>query len=104
MLSFEPASEVQGGCTSYGHALWWTAMLVTSIGSDFWPLTTEGRMLALLLSIYGLAVFGYITASFASYFVGRDASSEGAPVAGSADIERLAEEVRALRIQLTRLS
>ena len=97
MLSFEPAREVAGGFTSYGHALWWTAMLVTSIGSDFWPLTTEGRVLALLLSIYGLAVFGYITASFASFFVGRDASEPEAPLAGSADIARLADEISLLR-------
>jgi voltage-gated potassium channel len=100
MLSFEPAEEVAGGFTSYGHALWWTAMLVTSIGSDYWPLTAEGRVLALLLSIYGLAVFGYITASFASFFVGRDAAEPDAPVAGSADLARLAEEVRELRLQL----
>lgn len=101
MLSFEPIHEVEGGFTSYGHALWWTAMLVTSIGSDFWPLTTEGRVLALLLSIYGLAVFGYITASFASFFVGRDASEADAPLAGSADVARLAEEIRQLRHQLS---
>lgn len=102
MLSFERAEEVPGGFTSYGHALWWTAMLITSIGSDFWPATTEGRVLALLLSIYGLAVFGYITASFASFFVGRDASEADAPLAGSADIARLAEEVRQMRLQLSR--
>ena len=100
MLSFEPAEEVPSGFTSYFHALWWTAMLVTSIGSDFWPLTTEGRVLALLLSIYGLAVFGYITASFASFFVGRDASEADAPLAGSADLARLTEEIRQLRLQL----
>ena len=97
MLSFEPAEEVTGGFTSYGHALWWTAMLVTSIGSDFWPATTEGRVLALLLSIYGLAVFGYITASFASFFVGRDAEESGGPVAGSGELQELLREVRELR-------
>lgn len=101
MLSFEPARQVEGGFTTYGHALWWTAMLVTSIGSDFWPSTTEGRVLALLLSIYGLAVFGYITASFASFFVGRDASEADVPLVGTADFARLAEEIRELRLQLT---
>ena len=100
MLSFEPASEVAGGFTSYGHALWWTAMLVTSIGSDFWPVTTEGRVLALLLSIYGLAVFGYITASFASFFVGRDAEESGGPVAGSGELQELLREVRELRAEI----
>ena len=32
MLSFEPAGEVPGGFTSYGDALWWTAMLVATLG------------------------------------------------------------------------
>ena len=73
MLSFEPATEVRGGFTSYGDALWWTAMLLTSLGSQFWPVTTEGRVLTVLLSLYGFATFGYITASFACFFVGRDA-------------------------------
>ena len=50
MLNFENAAEVDGGFTSYGHALWWTGMLVASIGSDFWPHTTEGRLLTMLLA------------------------------------------------------
>lgn len=102
MLSFEPAAEVESGFSSYGHALWWTAMLVTSIGSDYWPVSTEGRVLTLLLSIYGLAVFGYITASFASFFVGRDAEAD-TPLAGAGDLQRLAEEVRALRGEVRKL-
>lgn len=104
MLNFEHAREVEGGFTSYGHALWWTGMLVASIGSDFWPQTSEGRMLTMLLSLYGLAVFGYITATLASFFVGRDAEETAGPVAGSADIKRLLEEVRALRLELASTS
>lgn len=72
MLAFEPAHEVPGGFTSYADALWWTAMLLTTMGSAFWPQTPEGRILCLLLSVYGFGVFGYITASFASILVGRD--------------------------------
>ena len=100
MLSFEPAGEVSGGFTSYGDALWWTGMLMTSIGSQFWPVTTEGRLLCILLSIYGFAVFGYITASFASFFVGRDAEAEAGEIAGSSDIAALRQEIRALRTDL----
>lgn len=100
MLSFEPAAEVDGGFTSYADALWWTGMLVTSIGSEFWPKTTEGRVLTFLLSLYGLAVFGYITASFASFFVGRDAEEPDAPVAGSAELTAIRDEIVALRKQL----
>ena len=101
MLNFENASEVEGGFTSYGHALWWTGMLVASLGSDFWPATTEGRLLTMLLTIYGLAVFGYITATLASFFVGRDAQESSGPVAGSADVKRLLKEVTLLRRELT---
>lgn len=100
MLNFEGASEVDGGFQNYWEALWWTGMLVTSIGSDFWPQTTEGRVLCFLLSLYGLAVLGYITATLASFFVGRDAQAKSGPVAGSSDLARLAAEVRALRSEL----
>jgi voltage-gated potassium channel len=100
MLNFENAREVEGGFSSYGHALWWTAMLVASLGSDFWPASTEGRLLTLLLTIYGLAVFGYITATFASFFVGRDAQDSSSPVAGNADMKRLLKEVALLRRDL----
>ena len=100
MLSFEPADEVEGGFASYGHALWWTGMLIASIGTDFWPVTAEGRMLSALLALYGLAVFGYIAATFASFFIGRDADSEAGEIAGSAEIRALREEIAALRTAL----
>lgn len=100
MLSFENAREVEGGFTSYGHALWWTGMLVASIGTENWPVTTEGRVLAMLLSIYGLAMFGYITATFASFFVGRDAQAASGPLPASSDVKQLLREVQALRAEI----
>lgn len=80
MLAFEPAEDVVGGFRSYGDALRWTSMLLTTMDSAFWPVTTEGRILCFLLSRFGFAVFGYITASFASFFVGRDSSAEGSQI------------------------
>lgn len=56
---------------SYGHAVWWTAMLVMTMGTDGWPQTLEGRLLSLVVALYGFATFGYITASLASWFIGR---------------------------------
>jgi voltage-gated potassium channel len=56
----------------YGDALWWTAMTLTTMGSDFWPQTAEGRLLCLLLSVYGFTMFGYLTATLATYFVASD--------------------------------
>ncbi len=103
MLSFEPASEVEGGFTSYGDALWWTAMMLTTIGSQYWPASTEGRILALLISIYGLAVFGYITASFASFFVGWDAESATASASNAEQMAALSNEIAALRRDLMKM-
>jgi len=99
MLAFEPASEVEGGFSSYGDALWWTAMLLATMGSQFWPVTAEGRVLCFLLAMYGFAVFGYITATFASYFVGRDAGAvEGDGT--ESGLRALQQEIAALRAEM----
>jgi len=100
MLAFEPASEVEGGFASYADALWWTAMLMTSIGSEFWPDSPEGRILCFLLSVYGFAVFGYITAAFASFFVERDAAAPETQTLSTADISALRAEIESLRLDL----
>ena len=84
----------------YGAALWWTAMIMTTMGSDYWPRTPEGRILCLLLALYAFAVFGYVTATLASYFIGRDAEDERAEVAGAKSIERLQREIEGLRVEL----
>lgn len=100
MLNFENARDVRGGFATYGDALWWTGMLVASIGTENWPVTTEGRVLTMLLATYGLAMFGYIAATFASFFIGRDADETNGPIAGNRDIKRLLREVEALRLEL----
>jgi len=93
MYAFE--NEVPGGLNSYSVALWWTAMLLTSIGSEYWPQTAEGRVLCFLLSLYGFGVFGYVTAALASFFIGRDADGAGELV-GTQAIKELREEIAAL--------
>lgn len=72
MYRFEYDAPGGPGFPDYGTALWWTAMLLTTMGSDYWPRTAEGRLLCLLLAIYAFAVFGYVTAAIAAYFVGKD--------------------------------
>lgn len=105
MYAFE--REMPRGFDSYGAALWWTAMLLTTMGTEYWPQTAEGRVLCFLLSLYGFAVFGYVTAALASYFVGRDADTEDAELVSAKPLKELRreiaivhEELRALRKNL----
>ncbi|AIZ65014.1 potassium channel protein [Hymenobacter sp. DG25B] len=98
MFAFE--NREPGGLQSYPQALWWTAMLLTSMGSDYWPRTAEGQTLCLLLALYGFAVFGYFTATLATFFMGQEAESEESEVAGAAQVAALHEELRQLRHEL----
>jgi len=94
------AFENKEGLTTYGDALWWTVMLLTSIGSDYFPVTAEGRMLCLLLALYGFAVFGYFTATLATFFIDRDADSSESEVAGARQVRALEQEIKMLRSDL----
>lgn len=100
MYAFE--KDVQG-FESYTTALWWTAMLLSSMGSDYWPQTPEGRLLCLLLSIYGFGVFGYLTATISSFFIGRDAEEKDAPLAGADDVALLRQQLAELTQSINEL-
>ena len=92
MLAFENDREIAGGFHSYAHALWWTAMILTTMGSDFWPQTLEGRVLCLFLALYAFAVFGYVTAILATFFLGKEEKRS--------DVAALTHEIARLRRQL----
>lgn len=86
------------GLKSYWDAVWWTAMIMTTIGSDYWPKTPEGRILALLLSVYAFSIFGYITAALASMLVGKEKETS------SREIAELRNEVQYLSSEIRKLS
>jgi voltage-gated potassium channel len=88
------AAEVETSLQSYGEAVWWTATVMTTLGPEYWPRSAEGRILGLLLAVYALAVFGYITANIATYFLGRAATE------GAAHQAALASENAALHAEL----
>jgi voltage-gated potassium channel len=106
IFNFENPSALQEegwsgpGISSYGEAIWWTAMMMTTMGSDYFPKTSEGRLLAWALAVYAFAVFGYITATLASYFIGADKKTPPAP---AAEHDGLRAEVAALRERVEEL-
>ena len=51
-------------------AVWWTYSTITTVGyGDKYPVTTEGRILAMILMTFGVGLFGTFTAYIASIFV-----------------------------------
>lgn len=102
MYTFE--NEAPGGPASFGEALWWTAMIMTTMGSQYWPQTAEGRVLCVFLALYAFGVFGYVTAALATFFVGRDAETDDAELAGGKQLAALRAEVIALRDEIRDLS
>ncbi|ELS00178.1 potassium channel family protein [Gloeocapsa sp. PCC 73106] len=103
MYTFEQETANTVGFDNYGAALWWTAMLMTTIGSDYFPQTAEGRILCFLLALYASAVFGYLTATLATFFIGQDADDDDAEIAGAKSLNELRDEIIALRTEIQNL-
>jgi voltage-gated potassium channel len=97
MYGFEGGAP---GFENFGRALWWTAMIVTTMGSGEWPQSPEGMMLSLILSIYSFAIFGYVAATIASFFIDSDAGNDKSALAGAQSIRDLKEEIASLRREL----
>ncbi|MFW6059032.1 MAG: potassium channel family protein [Phycisphaeraceae bacterium] len=105
-VAVEAASDTslepnRAGLRGYGDALWWTAMVMTTLGSDYWPITPLGRLLGWMLSVYALAVFGYITATIATIFLG-PRPEPGRPRDERAELRRENARLRAELEQLRR--
>lgn len=97
IYAFERDLPDPAGLHDFGTALWWTAMIMTTMGSAYWPQTTEGRVLCVLLALYAFAVFGYVTATLATYFVNQDAEDSRSAIAGERPLEEIRKEIAELR-------
>jgi voltage-gated potassium channel len=97
MLHFENNAPDPQGIHSYPKALWWVAMQITNIGSGYRPVTLGGHVLCLVISIYAVAIFGYLTAVFAAIFIGRDAADPKSEIPNQTSILQLSSEVALLR-------
>jgi len=59
-------------------ALWWTYVTITTVGyGDKYPVTTEGRLIAVGLMTCGVGLFGVMTALLASRFVRTETQETG---------------------------
>jgi voltage-gated potassium channel len=100
MLAFEKDVNDPRGLHDYGTALWWTAMVLTTMGTEYWPRTLEGRVLTFFLALYAFAFFGYVTAALATFFIGEDRKESPGESPGASTFRNLEQEVRRLRESL----
>ena len=100
VLAFE--SGAGGGLDDYGTALWWAMATVTTVGyGDSVPVTPEGRGVAVLLMLVGIAFFTWVTANIAAFLV-EFGGGEAQGVTTHdlmAKLEELESEIKALRAE-----
>lgn len=65
--------------TTFGDALWWASTTVTTVGyGDRFPVTLEGRLVAVVLMLVGIGLVGAVTAAVATWILGRVAEEKAA--------------------------
>lgn len=68
ILQFEVSS--QSNIKTAEDAIWWSYTTITTVGyGDKYPVTTEGRLIAMLLMTVGVGLFGTFTAYISSWFI-----------------------------------
>ncbi len=97
VLHFE--SEAQSNLKTAEDALWWAFATVTTVGyGDRYPVTTEGRMVAVILMSAGVGLFGIFSGCLAAWFVKPQLDEEEEDI--KAEIDLLRQDIAALRGEL----
>ena len=89
---------------SLGDAFWWATVTATTVGyGDEVPITEQGRVMAVILMLLGIALFAVLTAHIAAYFV--DDSGRATSRDDLLDrLDRLETSLAAIDVRLRRLS
>jgi len=68
-VAYRADSPVNSQFATYGDALWWGIVTLTTVGyGDISPTTTTGRAAGVTIMIMGIAVLGVLAGSLASFF------------------------------------
>jgi voltage-gated potassium channel len=105
-LAVYDAERVRGNIKTFGDAIWWAFVTVTTVGyGDHYPVTLEGRAVAVGLMIGGITLIGVITATLASWLVERISDETSKKEAATEDqVEHLRGEVAELKQLITDLA
>lgn len=95
-----------GSIQHFGDALWWSVVTISTVGyGDKYPVTAEGKFVAAALMLTGVALFGAVTASFASWLVDQARDEEAADQQATRDdLNELRAQFDRMEAQLARIS
>jgi voltage-gated potassium channel len=66
----EVENDIKGNIKTAEDAIWWSFSTLLNAGyGDVYPITTEGRIIAMILMLFGIGLLGTLTAYIASIFV-----------------------------------
>jgi voltage-gated potassium channel len=88
--------EAESNIRSAEDALWWSVTTITTVGyGDRYPVTSEGRLVAVLLMIAGVGLFGTFSGFLASWFIQGVQTEQ--PQDSTTEMEALRKELIELR-------
>jgi voltage-gated potassium channel len=93
-----PGSNIKNA----GDALWWSLATITTVGyGDKFPVTPEGRVIASLLMVTGVGLFGTFTAGIAAFFMEPNKRNEETDTALLAELRLLRERLEKLETSIS---
>jgi voltage-gated potassium channel len=97
ILYFENANE--SNIKTAENALWWAFATITTVGyGEYYPVTTEGRVVAAILMTAGVGLFGAFSAALAAWFLVPENE------ATDAELTKMREELQRLRDVVEKLA
>jgi voltage-gated potassium channel len=99
VLQFESKSP-EAKITTGGEALWYALVTITTVGyGDYFPVTTAGRITAMLIMFMGVGIIGALASILASMLVGgAPPEEEQTPDAGP--VPTVQEELQSIKAEL----
>lgn len=97
ILQFESGAE--GNIQTAGDALWWSLTTITTVGyGDHFPITPEGRVVAVVLMFAGISLFGVLSGFLAAWFVAPNSGKQ------QVELETLRMELAEIKQLLSKLN
>lgn len=70
ILAAIPITIYEPGIETFADGMWWAIVTATTVGyGDISPETSIGRVIAVLLMVFGIGLIGMVTSSIATYFL-----------------------------------